>query len=142
MLRRQGPYVPIEVAVSTELARALQEKGVPLPPSVTGLALVDTGASVSAVDLRVVQSLGLLQMGYAVVRTPNGEARYDRYPARFGFPGTDLPEWEFVDAVGCPLSGARVYGVSGEVIALLGRDILRRFVLVYNGTLGHFSLSC
>jgi hypothetical protein len=44
--------------------------------------------------------------------------------------------------LGCDLVGNVVLGIpNARIIALIGRDILKLFVLVYNGSAGAWSLS-
>ncbi len=56
------------------------------------------------------------------------------YPARLVFPGTTLPSIDFSSVVGSQLSAQ-------GIVALIGRDVLQHFLLVYNGPAGMFSLS-
>jgi hypothetical protein len=58
------------------------------------------------------------------------------------FPGTNLPEFDHPKMLGCDLGGNVVLGMpNARLIALIGRDILKLFVFVYNGTAGVWSLS-
>jgi hypothetical protein len=44
--------------------------------------------------------------------------------------------------LGCDLAGQAVLGIPNvRIIALIGRDILKLFVLVYNGSAGAWALS-
>ncbi|HEY3125335.1 MAG TPA: hypothetical protein VGK70_14890, partial [Thermoanaerobaculia bacterium] len=63
------------------------------------------------------------------------------YPARLTFPGTNLHAMNFSFLLGARLSGVGVSGLNVPLVALLGRDILRSFVLVYNGPGGGFTLA-
>lgn len=56
------------------------------------------------------------------------------HPLRFSFPGTDLPPITFRRVAGSALQ-------SQGIVALLGRDVLANFILVYNGPAGTFSLA-
>jgi len=78
-------------------------------------------------------------MDMAKVVTANGTAIYPRYPARLSFPETPIPAREFGRIFGADLSGYRE-GPGPSIIALIGRDVLRDCVFVYNGREAFFSL--
>jgi hypothetical protein len=80
-------------------------------------------------------------VGTALVGTAGGQQQQATYPARFTFPGTNLPGLDFSQLLGANLAGQVVVGTGQSLVALLGRDILQRFVLVYNGPAGMFTLA-
>ena len=140
-LRIAGPVLQAQVEVPTILATQLQQSGQAIPQPVAGFALIDTGASISAVDIEVVRQLGVQPVGVANVGTAGGPQQQETYPARFTFPGSNLPGIEFNELLGANLTG-QVVPVDGRpLIALVGRDILERFILVYNGPAGMFTLA-
>jgi len=138
----QGPILPVQVEIPTVLAAQLQKEGKPVPPPVQGVALVDTGAGVSGIDVTVVQHLGMQPVGQVMVAGTTGEKLRAKYPATFDFPGTSLPKMHFTELVECEISNQQVPGSPGPLIALIGRDILHHFVLIYNGVSGQFTLTC
>ena len=140
-LQAAGPILPVQVEIPTALAAQLQQAGQPIPPPVPGLALIDTGASLSAVDVTVVQTLGVQPVGIANVGGVTGAGQQPTYPGRFTFPGTGLPSIDFSLLLGANLGGLTVPGMPGQLIALLGREILQRFILIYNGPAAMFSLA-
>jgi hypothetical protein len=140
-LQLAGPCLPVQVEVPPALAAQLQQTGQVVPAPAAGFALIDTGASVSAVDAAVIQQLNVQPIGMVPVGTAGGPQQQATYPARFTFPGTPLPAIDFGSLLGANLAGQMVPGHQGPLIALLGRDLLQRFVLVYNGPGAMFSLS-
>ncbi len=122
------------MAIPDALATHLTGIGRPIPPPVTGFALIDTGASRSAVDANVVSGLGVNPIGVTTVFTPQGSAQQELFPAKFSFPGTPLPEIHFSSVLGSALQGQ-------WIIALLGRDVPSSFILIYNGVGGYISLA-
>ncbi len=128
-----GPVLPVQVDVPRKLAELLQSQGQPLPQSVRGLALIDTGATRTAVDESVVQQLGVQPMGIANVGTAAGVQQQSMYSARLSFPGTPLPGMDFAQILSVNLSGHAVPQLKDRLIVLIGRDILARFVMIYNG---------
>ena len=116
------------------LAAQLQQAGTPIPAPATGLALIDTGASISAVDIGVIQRLGVQQVGVAQIGGVGGVNQHALYPCRFVFPGVGFPPIDFTSIVGAPLIGIGGAQAAGQqTIALFGRDLLQYFILVYNG---------
>jgi len=140
-LQLTGPVIPVQIEIPTPLSRQLQLIGQVPPTPRPGFALIDTGASVSAVDGAVVRDLGVQPVGIASVGTAGGHQQQDLYPARFVFPGTNIPSIEFSRLLGADLSGLRPHGLAGPLLALLGRDILERFVMFYHGPNGMVTLA-
>ena len=131
VLRRGGPIFPIEVSLPQTLADYLTKQGVPVPPSIKGNALVDSGASISAVDLSVISSLQISPVGVATISTAAGSVQRDLYPARFILPHLVA---EFETVIGADL---RPQGL----VALIGREFLSRFLMIYHGNAGRVILA-
>ena len=132
-LQLEGPKIAIEIAVPTVLAEFLARSGLPVPPARKGFALIDTGASITAVDEDVVASLGIQPIGQMKLSTPSQSRSAWLYAARLTCSGMAMPDPEILDIVGCTLQPQ-------GFIALLGRNFLRNFVLVYDGRAGFFTL--
>ena len=128
------------IGVSAGKAAVLQQAQQPVPAMQRVRALIDTGASGSCIDPMVLTALGLQPTGQIAVHTPTTGAtpatcnQYDvgiMIPAPNGLPfqvpTTAVTEHEFFTAQGFH--------------ALIGRDILSRCVLIYNGQLGLFTLA-
>lgn len=133
-LQSVGPVLQVEIAVHPTLAQHLQNLGQPIPTPVVGPGLIDTGATFSAVDQTVIQQLGIPPIGTVQLGTAGGPVTQTQHPASFGFPGTGLPTISFNFVTGVDLTGQ-------NIVALIGRDVLRHFVMVYNGSLGQVILS-
>jgi hypothetical protein len=67
-----GPVIQVLVGVPTPLAASLQARNLPVPTPVSGLALIDTGATKSAVAESVAQTLGIQPSGIVNVGTAAG----------------------------------------------------------------------
>ena len=132
-LQLEGPKIAIAIAVPTVLAEFLARSGLPVPPARKGFALIDTGASITAVDEDVVASLGIQPIGQMKLSTPSQSRSSWLYAARLTCSGMAMPVPEILDIVGCTLQPQ-------GFIALLGRNFLRNFVLVYDGRAGFFTL--
>lgn len=142
-LIHQGPIVPVQIEVPQALATQLQTDNKPVPTPLFGFALIDTGASISGIDTTVIQHLGVQPVGQQVlIGGATGQKMRSTYPARFTFPGSSLPAMHFGQLAETELSGITLPGTQGSFLALIGRDILCHFVLVYNGPNGTFTLAC
>jgi predicted aspartyl protease len=128
-----GPTIPVEIAIPDELARYYSARNIPIPPPVTGDALIDTGASITAVDLAVLQQLGIQPVGTANVYTPQGSDVQELFPVRLTLSGTAIV-MRLKAVLGSQLRNQ-------NIMALIGRNVLSSCVLVYNGPFGNFSLS-
>lgn len=128
-----GPVLQVLVEVARPLAASLRAQGKAVPQPTSGLALIDTGATRSAVDESVIQALGVQPIGVVSIGTAAGVQQQSVYSARFSFPGTTLPAMEFAQLIGVDLRGHVVPHFQAPLIALIGRDILSKFVIVYNG---------
>jgi predicted aspartyl protease len=101
---------------------------VPQPAQVN--ALIDTGASGSAIARGIAQKLGLQPVGVIAVNTPSGTSQMTEYAVRIGFGPVAF------DAVVIE-SELAVQGIE----ALLGRDVLSMGVFIYHGRLNEFTLA-
>lgn len=133
VLQREGPIVSVQIEVPAALAQQLQQAGRPVPAPQAGRGLIDTGATLSAVDAGVVASLGIAQTGIASVGTPAGPAQQPVFPARIVVPSLGVTV-ETQSALGAQLAAQ-------NLVALLGRDFLSRTLFVYNGPLGLLTLA-
>ncbi|MCK4248921.1 MAG: retropepsin-like domain-containing protein [Candidatus Omnitrophica bacterium] len=125
-LQAVGPRVPVEVHIPKQLAEAFAKEEKPIPGCLSGYALIDTGASMMCIDRKIIESLGVQPVNEALVGTVGGTRKQYVYPVNLRFPNTDLPELNVL-CLGGDFTG------QNETIALIGRDILQNFLLVYNG---------
>lgn len=137
-LQAIGPVLSVEVSLPTSLAEILASQGEEMPSPVAGLALVDTGASRTCVHGQTLSVLGVNPIGVVSVGSASGQAQHDLFPARLRFPGEGL-DVEFSSVVSVDLTGQAVDDRS--IVALVGRDVLSRCILVYNGPGGFFTLA-
>lgn len=132
-----GPMVDVKIMQSLQLAEALRKRGKPAAVPTTCLALLDTGASSSALDYRLVASLGLMFHGSVTVHTPSTGPNVvvrNTYDACFVFDesGPD-PLVATVAVIETDFTGQ-------GMLALIGRDILDLCTFVYDGRGGTFRL--
>lgn len=129
------------VGVSEARAKALTVAGKPIPQPQAIRALVDTGASVTCVDPLVFAALGLTPTGNASMNTPStgstphSTPTYDVSILIGGPPNTVPIQWGTVQ-----VAATALYANQG-FHALIGRNLLQSCILVYNGTMGFYTLA-
>ena len=97
-----GAVVPIEIHVPQVIAQVLTGRGHP-HPAVTGMAMVDTGATFTCVHEPVLLQLGLNPVGVATSGTASGPVQQSQYPVRLVSPDQN---WTFdLITTGVNLSG-------------------------------------
>lgn len=130
-----GPIVTAYVAVSNPRGQALQAAGQPIPAPVPIQALVDTGASGTCIDPAVLSQLQIPQSGSVMVHTPTTgatPAAAAQYDVALIIPGATSNDPPLVFET-IPVMASQLHQAQG-IHALIGRDILSRCVLLYNGT--------
>lgn len=133
-----GAVVDAFVTVSVERGAALQKAGQPIPNAVRVRALIDTGASCSCVDSSVIKELSIPPTGREKVHTASTgqEAPHEanQYDVGMVIPsGTQAPLY----LPNLPVVEAELEHLGYK--ALIGRDVLARCILVYDGS-GFFTL--
>jgi predicted aspartyl protease len=134
ILSQRGPVMQVNLSVGQAIAEQIRESGRELPPPVSGLALIDTGASVTCVDDAAAQALRLPVIDVVTMTSASHVATQQNvYPLQ-------------IEAVGFPMTinAPRVMGAALQaqgLVLLIGRDVLQHCLLVYNGLTGSFSLS-
>jgi predicted aspartyl protease len=134
-----GPVLQVEISVEATLAEYLTAHNQPVPQPIGGWALIDTGATRTAIDQSVVKHLNLSPIDQVVLSTAHGQREAGVYACRMKLVSTALPEITASRATEVDLAGQSV--ADKTIIALIGRDLLSNCVFVYNGTNGHFSIS-
>lgn len=134
-----GPLVEALLMQPESMVEALKREGRPLVAPYTIKALVDTGASITALDFREVERLSLIPKGERQIHTPStGAASVPRlvYDATIILGREhDPPLASTLEVIGgCDLRGQ-------GFAALIGRDILGRCTFTCVGPKRSFSLS-
>jgi hypothetical protein len=137
----EGAMVTAVVAVSAARVVALRNANLPVPNPVPVRALVDTGASCTCIDPSVLSALQLSPTGTANIQTPStGQTPVvvPQYDVSLVIPGARGET---------PLILGTVPVIATELLtaqrfhALIGRDILSRCILHYNGSIGMFTVA-
>ena len=131
-LQARGPIAQVNIAISAAAESALTTAGQAIPPPVQVTALVDTGASVTAISQGIAQQLGLQPVGMQPVSTPsNPSANMPLYAVRVVI-NTVVFEVTAIEAAGLAVQG---------IGALLGREVLSQAVFVYIGYANEFTIA-
>jgi hypothetical protein len=127
-----GATFDLIVGITPSRQQALVKAHRPLPPPLRIRAVLDTGAFCTVIDSKILQSLELEPKGKIQVHTPSTTGQqpyeanqYDVLLAMFHPSGPPLVERSMA-VIESDLSGW-----SGQ--ALIGRDLLSKCVVVYDG---------
>lgn len=123
-LHLAGPIIEIVVVPPPAVIESLKKAGKAVP-SQKAIALIDTGASGTCIDNSIAAALGLVSHDVRRVQTAGGEDTQQLYDAGIILP--IAPQNIFVVQV----LEAKIQNQPYR--ALLGRDILKRCTLCYNG---------
>ncbi len=131
VLGRVGLRVQVEVCLHEFVQKTLSATGKPIPAAITGIALIDTGATRTSIDIETAAELGLKPIGTCRLGTAGGLTTASLFPFSIRVKG------------GPNLNCTRGVGVKireQNIVALIGMDILSRCVLILNGPDGRFSI--
>jgi len=124
----------VSVSVAEAVAVELVQQGKTLPAPISGMALLDSGASTTCVDESVAQKLQLPVTDVVTIASASHtSSKQNVYPARIELVGLSVAI-NALDAIGGPL-------IEQGIIALIGRDVLQHCTLFYNGMTGSISLA-
>lgn len=136
-----GILVDIQVGWSASGTQSLRAALRPIPPLVDAKAILDIGAETTGLDVSLVQTLGLVPSNFTLANFPAGSgmviAREHEVGTTIVHPSGNtglnlmIANWSIVEL---PL---RALGYQ----ALIGRDLLARCRLVYNGPRSRFRLA-
>lgn len=138
-LSNNGPIIEIMVGTSLPRQEALKEAGQPIPPSKIGKFLIDTGASCTCIDIEFMVSLDISPTGSTTIQTPStngGVHACNTYDVMFFIPHPNQGG-HFIEALPILETHLSSQGIDG----LLGRDVLDKCTLIYNGTAQMYTLS-
>lgn len=133
VLASGGPIVPVTVTVPDAVQSSHVNLGSPIPEPVTGFALIDTGATSSCFDNSSAVKAGLPIVGKSrMASASHPENEVPLYAGKMLLPGLNFDVKSGFDV---ELSG------KDGIIALIGRDLLKIAMFVYNGPDGTFTLA-
>ena len=133
-LIRFGPRVQIALSLLKEQIDAIGGKGEEVSAPVVGYALVDTGASSTCFDKNAADQAGLPIVDSGPMHSAtHANETVPIYAGSLTIQGVNIN-----------LLAHRAYGVNLSeqgLIGLIGRDVLSKCILIYNGPDSSFSIS-
>jgi len=138
-LEQSGPLISVSITVPVLRKRYLEANGFIPHASIDGYALIDTGAGLSAVDDRVMSELEIPPVNDMETITPHGLSVSNMYNASVSFSEFGLLDIPLEGCLGCYLG--EFLPEEPRIIMLLGRDLLRSFVLTYDGPAGRATIN-
>lgn len=135
-----GPLMQMLIGVSEPRRIALTNAGRPVPAMVQGTFLVDTGASGTCVDPKLVASLLLPASGSVAMQTPSTNGTpitCSQYDVSVFIPGAAGDGGFFIPALPILETSLSSQGIDG----LIGRDIINKCTLIYNGSASILTLA-
>jgi len=134
VLTGRGPVIQVTLGIADTFAEQLIQQNLSVPEPIAGLALIDTGASVTCIDDVAAQRLNLPVIDRVYMSSASHDStEMNVYPAKIQFAGIPIV-----------LNALRAVGASLEsqgLLVLLGRDALQNFTLFYNGLVGQITIS-
>lgn len=113
-------------------ADAIRAAGGTVPEPVSGLALIDTGCSVTSIDETVAAHLAVQPVGFIDCNNAGGTRQQaPQYVVHAVIDGQAGGLWTMTAAILAP----------GGMVALIGTDILKHTVFEFNGVGGSFTLT-
>lgn len=131
-LAARGPTISVRIGFDPDFSPSVG--GLPSIPTRPLPALIDTGASASCVDARLAADLRLPVVERASVAGVHGAGSADLYLAQIHVPSLGV-------SIAGRFAGARLEAGGQEHRALIGRDFLMYFTMIYNGITGEVRLS-
>lgn len=137
-----GPLINVLVGVSGPRGAALTAAGQPIPAPVVARMVVDTGASLSAVDCTILQQLGLQPTGQIALHTPSTQGvphsanQFDVSLTIYGAVPGSLPVYA-AQALPVVDGSFKPQGIDG----LVGRDVLAGARMIYGGPDSWYGIS-
>lgn len=133
-LVQSGFNFPVSISAASLLKRTSPAEGT---KTITVMAHFDTGASKTSIDTGLADYIGLVPVGMAPIHTAAGLTQMPNYAVDISFPNTGLKPF-----INLPISSCKLplkIGNDGIAVSpqnfgiLIGRDIMARWNIVWNG---------
>lgn len=133
-MQMRGPCVQVVISLGTAMTQALQQKGDPIPTPVSGLALLDTGATGTCIDAKTAEAMKLpvIDVGKMTSAT-HEDTDQNIHPIKIEIIGSPIA----VDVERAMTANLTKLGF----IAIIGRDFMQHGTIFYNGVAGTITLS-
>jgi predicted aspartyl protease len=129
VLRRTGPKITVTISHPQKAIELATRSHVELKKPFTVTALIDTGAARTVISPQLAATCGLRQTGQARISSAGNITDRPEFAGAVHFPDHELQSFDPMSLVACPLP-------EQDVACLLGRDVLERWILTYDGRSG------
>ncbi|MDP8239974.1 MAG: aspartyl protease family protein [Candidatus Hatepunaea meridiana] len=130
---KRGAICSIKIGVSSLRAIYLQKEGYSIPEEMTVMSLLDTGASHTVITTGLLDKLNIKPIEFVhISSTTHSNVLKPRYDVNITFESHN----RIIEDVLIIESNLR----KGEYQCLIGRDILKNMLLIYNGITNCFTL--
>ena len=102
-------------------------------PNKPCVGMIDTGASISAIDFSISKELNLISRDFIPVLTPSGTSNHYTYDVGLMLPKEMGYKMYFIEVTECDFS-------KQSFDVLIGRDVLQYCTLIFNGWDNSFQL--
>ena len=131
-----GLNLPVEISTASHFR--LPPLNLPLH-SIVMMAHFDTGASITSIDINLAKHLNLLSTGQSEIRTASGPETVSTFAIDISFPNSGLSPFRNLHISSCNLGfdiGKNIENLNNprNFGLLIGRDIMSRWNIVWNGT--------
>lgn len=137
VLTERGPMVDVKLMLTAQRVAALKRAGRPFPQPMTVRALIDTGASCSAIDRNLARGLDLQPSGIVPIHTPSTGSAYEE---RLQYDVSMVLGEDQDNPLVVTMPVIESDFASEGFLALVGRNVLDLCVLVYDGPARTFTL--
>ncbi len=132
-LLKNGPRLNIQLAPSKPVIDYYLKNQKQPPNPINCIALIDTGAGITVIKQGLPANLTLQPRGILKIATPScPQFQCNTYDVSIFFP---------VSKVVVPLVNVAEAPLAGAIDCLIGRDLLRNFLFIYEGYSNRFILS-
>ena len=137
---KNGLILNVHLGVSAAFQQTLNKNNLPIPRPIAVKGILDTGASCTCIDPSIISSLALIPTGHDAMLTPSTGANaveVDVYDVSVAIFSTyqEAPCW----IPNLPVVESSLANQGFQV--LIGRDVLSRCLLFYDGKRGVYTLS-
>ena len=141
-ITQEGGLLKVEIGVSGAQESIYRALGFQIERPLFVDGMVDTGASITAIDTDLAHLLNLSPRGKTTLRTPstgNQAVVVDAYDASLSIPPANVGElpYRIPTLLVIAADNLKVQGFQ----VLIGRDVLSRCLFVYNGEQGTYTLA-
>lgn len=134
-LMQSGFNIPVSISTASSIRNSNPDIKV---NTVIVMAHFDTGASKTSIDQKLAGHLGLSAVGLSPINTAAGSVLTPNYAVDISFPGTRLSPFANLPISSCNLStnisdDGNIPLSPQNIGLLLGRDVMSRWNIVWNG---------